>query len=102
MSVEPAALATTLLLAPLLEEVVFRLGLHAALLKRLGPGWRANALVALAFGLAHALLRSPALGLGVLAPALAIGWVYERWRRLWPCVALHAAFNAAWLLAAGP
>ncbi|HSV69840.1 MAG TPA: JDVT-CTERM system glutamic-type intramembrane protease [Methylibium sp.] len=96
---DAVALATTLAVAPLLEEIVFRLGLHDALLKRWGPGWRANAAVALAFGVAHALLRSPGLGLGVLLPALVIGGVYERWRRLWPCVLLHAAFNGIWLLA---
>jgi membrane protease YdiL (CAAX protease family) len=30
-------------------------------------------------------------------PALAIGWIYQRTRRVAPCVALHAAMNALWM-----
>lgn len=94
-----------LVLAPWLEEIVFRLGLHDALLRRWGgcrarlmawPG-RANLAVAVAFGLAHALAQGPWLGVGVLLPALIVGQLYETTHRLWPCVATHALFNLCWL-----
>ena len=90
-----------LVLAPVLEEVVFRGGLHAALLRRksrplLAGAGRINALVAAAFGLAHALTRSLVLGLAVLPMALVIGWVYERTGRVRHCVWIHAGCNAAW------
>ena len=87
-------------LAPLVEEAILRAGLHEALLRRMDSPWAANALTALAFGLAHALARGDAAALGVALPAWLIGAVYQRSRRLRDCVALHAAMNAAWLASA--
>lgn len=86
-----------LVLAPLLEEAVFRAGLQDLLLRRALPAWQANLLTALAFGLAHAALRGDAWALAVAVPALLVGCVYERTRRLRWCVALHALMNALWL-----
>jgi membrane protease YdiL (CAAX protease family) len=84
--------------APLAEELIFREGLQAWLW-RLGWGTlAANVAVALMFGLAHALLRSAWLGLGVLLPAYLLGLVYTRTRHVGWCVALHALMNAAWCL----
>lgn len=90
--------------APLAEEAVFRAGLQEALLRRQGSALVANGLTALAFGLAHVLVRGDAGAFVLAAPALLIGAVYGRWRRLRLCVALHAALNAAWLAwaAVGP
>jgi len=94
-----------LLLAPLLEEVVFRRGLHAWALRHWGRAtlhwlaWpsRVNLLVALAFASAH-LLRLPLLlALAVVLPALVVGQIYELTARLWPCVLTHAVFNLCWL-----
>lgn len=102
----PAPLATLLLVAPVLEEVVFRGGLQEALLRHLGRRragavLNANLLTALAFAAAHIAARPGLLvGLTVL-PALLIGYVYQRGRRVTPCIALHALFNATWLLWAG-
>jgi membrane protease YdiL (CAAX protease family) len=87
-----------LVLAPVAEEVVFRAGLHEMLLRRLRSPWTANAATALAFALAHALLHGDPAALGVALPALLVGAVYARTRRLGPCVALHAVMNAAWLV----
>jgi membrane protease YdiL (CAAX protease family) len=91
-------LAMLLVLAPLLEEAVFRAGLQEALLRR----WcrrphLANAVTAVAFGLAHAAVRADPAGLAAALPALLIGAVYQRTGRLRHCVVLHAAMNAAWL-----
>jgi membrane protease YdiL (CAAX protease family) len=95
-----------LLLAPLMEELVFRGGLHTALLRRpqasvLKGAGRVNLLVAAVFGLAHALTRSVVLGLATLPMALFIGWVFERTGRVRHCVLIHAACNATWFAVSG-
>jgi membrane protease YdiL (CAAX protease family) len=86
-----------LLLAPAAEEVVFRAGLHEALLRRAVHPVLANAAVAVAFSIAHLAARPSLSSAAVLLPALAIGWIYQRTRRVAPCVALHAAMNALWM-----
>lgn len=100
----PAAARWALLIvfAPWVEEIVFRAGLQEALLRRLAH-WRAgafaaNLFTALAFATAHVALHPSRLAALTLLPALLVGRVYEQRRRLAPCVALHAGFNAFWLL----
>ena len=95
-----------LLLAPLMEELVFRGGLHTALQRGPWPAWlrgagRRNLAVASAFGLAHALTRSVVLGVATLPMALLVGWVFERTGRVRHCVMIHAACNATWFAVAG-
>lgn len=92
-------------IAPLCEELVFRGGLQETLLRRGWSSWTAIGVTALAFALLHGLLRSWMLALGVLLPALWLGWVYHRSRvRSGPvmawrlCVAWHAGFNAVYLM----
>ena len=90
-------LAVLLVGAPLLEEVVFRTGLHEQLLlARLSPA-SANALTAAAFALGHGLTRSWWLAVAVVLPGWALGRLYQRERRLAPCVAAHAALNMLWI-----
>jgi membrane protease YdiL (CAAX protease family) len=94
----PAARVLMLLLvAPVLEEVVFRAGVQDALERHLRAPGLANVLTALAFGIAHAVWRADAAALLVALPALLVGAVYARGHCLAPCVLLHAAMNAAWL-----
>ena len=97
--VSAGRVALLLVVAPLAEEMLFRAGLHEALLRRTVAPWLANIATALAFGLLHAALRGDAAALSVAIPALLIGAVYQRTRRLRHCVALHAAMNALWLAA---
>lgn len=88
------------LLAPLLEESVFRAGLQDTLLRRSLPPWLANGCTALCFTASHVLLRGAAwASWAVLLPALALGAVYGRSRQLRGCVALHALMNAGWMVA---
>lgn len=97
-----STLVTLLILAPLVEEIVFRAGLQEALLRRAvrpGAAWIANALTALAFAGAHLALRPGVAAALTVLPALACGRLYEQRRRVAPCVALHSLFNAVWLLA---
>ena len=84
--------------APVVEEVIFRLGLQQELLARLRLPLAANVATALVFALAHGLSQATWQSLLTLLPALAIGSVYQRSRRVAPCIALHAAFNAFWLV----
>ena len=59
--------------------------------------WAGNVVVALAFGVLHAWSRDAWTGVAVVLPALCIGSLYERERRVMAAVALHASFNLAWL-----
>ena len=84
-------------LAPLVEEAVFRAGLQEAFLLRWNAPLLANAATALIFGLAHVAARGDFTAFWVALPALLLGVVYGRWRRLRWCILLHAAINALWL-----
>ncbi|MEP7297086.1 MAG: JDVT-CTERM system glutamic-type intramembrane protease [Burkholderiales bacterium] len=90
-----------LVIAPLLEETVFRAGLHEALLRRWGHSAGSvlviNLAVGLAFAFAHLVVRGGGLAALTLLPALVIGFIYQRQRRLAPCIVMHALFNGVWL-----
>lgn len=86
-----ASVVLVVVLAPVLEEMLFR-GLILRGFLAWYPRWQAILASALLFGAAHLNLYQfvvCALG-GVL-----LGWLYERTRSLIPCIALHAAYNAA-------
>lgn len=92
-----------LVLAPVLEEPIFRRGVQEALLRRREGGGPSGALLAnvataLLFALCHVTLQPSAVSALTLFPALVIGWIYQRTRRLAPCVAAHAAMNVVWLV----
>ena len=100
----PAALLTLLLIAPIAEETVFRLGLHNCLLDRFPTRWGAlslaNAGVAVVFAALHALHQGSIGMLLTAAPALLLGWLWERsGRRLQVPIAAHAWFNLCLVLA---
>jgi len=86
-----------LMLAPLAEEAIFRSGVQESLLRSGVPHHYANALTAVLFGLAHVVLQGDISVFGVVLPALLVGALYWRTRRLLPCVLLHAAMNAVWV-----
>lgn len=95
---------TVLLLAPFVEEVLFR-GLVFGSLRVRGRG-TAYAVSCVLFALPHvwhyALINRDAayllLGLRYLAPGLALCWAYEHSGTLWASVGLHAAANGLSLL----
>jgi hypothetical protein len=90
---------------PLLEEIVFRIGLHdalsARLSARLGHLTFANGLTAGCFALAHLLHHPPAWALATGLPALVFGALWERHGRLFVPISVHAAYNAAYLCLLG-
>jgi membrane protease YdiL (CAAX protease family) len=108
-----ASLALMLLsaavIAPVLEELVFRGMVQTTLLAAWGelrPLGRARAVVvffaSLMFAAVHVGVVAPHTLPALFALSLILGWVYERTGRLWPCVLIHAGFNTvnlAWALA---
>jgi membrane protease YdiL (CAAX protease family) len=96
----PLALAGLLLsavvLAPLLEELIFRGLVQTAVLEVVGPArrWSAIALASLLFTSMHLSMPWQVLP-GLFTLSCILGWLYERSGSLWPSIALHAAFNAA-------
>ena len=85
---------TVCLLAPFLEEMLFRGVMLRSFLRQYT---RKQALLgsALLFGAAHMNLYQFAGGVLI---GLVLGWLYDRSRSLWPCIALHALYNGAILL----
>ncbi|MFO1328006.1 MAG: CPBP family intramembrane glutamic endopeptidase [Rubrivivax sp.] len=85
----------TCVLAPVLEEMLFRGVLLSAFMQQ-HPRGVAIPASALYFGAAHLNIYQFVLAflLGLL-----LGWLYERSRSLIPCMALHGALNA-WVMAA--
>jgi uncharacterized protein len=86
-----ATVVSVCVLAPVLEEMLFRGVLLRSFLQQY-PRWVAIAYSALFFGAAHLNVYQFVLAalLGVL-----LGWLFERSRSLIPCIALHAALNAS-------
>ncbi len=93
-----------LLVAPFWEEAFFRGGLQSFLLERSVGNYSflrissANAATAVCFAAAHLPFQGLA-ATAVLLPSLLLGWLFERTRRVFPCVLLHCWFNLSWLLA---
>lgn len=91
------ALLSVLVLAPLIEEFLFRGLLQTYFKKRLGRA-AAILLSALAFAFFH---YSPVQGLGNVSLIFALfllggflGFIYERQKSLWAPIGLHMSFNA--------
>lgn len=97
-SMEPDSVAAVVLvcvLAPVLEEMLFRGLILRGFLARYGR-WHAILGSAVLFGAAHLNIYQFVVGLMIGIP---LGWLYERTRSLIPCIALHAAYNVSvtWL-----
>ena len=91
MSIDVMSLLYVCVLAPFLEEMLFRGVILRSFLVQYPKG-RAIAASAILFGIAH--LNAYQFVVGVTI-GLVLGWLYERTRSLWPCIALHALYNAA-------
>lgn len=86
-----ASVIAVCVLAPLLEEMLFRGIILRGFLAQY-PRWQAIMGSALLFGVAHLNLYQfvCAFLIGILA-----GWLYERSQSLLPSIGLHAAYNTA-------
>lgn len=76
--------------APVLEEMLFRGVILRSFLRQYSRTFAILWSSAL-FGFAHLNLYQmmTAMAIGIVA-----GWLYERCRSLWPCILLHASYNA--------
>ena len=99
LSVYAVQMAQSLVVAPVIEELFFR-GVVQSRLRAaggvIGRPWVAIGVTAVCFGLAHLLTASVAHAALVIAPAVVIGWTYERTRSIGLCIALHSAANTVW------
>ena len=85
------SMITSVVLAPLSEELTFR-GLSLEYLKETGSAfWKLNVLQALFFGIAHLNLVQ---GVYTFLIGLILGYVAMKYRSLWASITLHAVINA--------
>jgi membrane protease YdiL (CAAX protease family) len=90
MSDKFATVVTVCILAPFLEEMLFRgIILRSFLEQHARP--RAFVYSAALFGLAHMNVYQFACGFTI---GVILAWLYERSRSLWPCIFLHGAYNS--------
>ena len=89
-----ATVVALLFVGPFFEELLFRGIVLRGLLARM-PAGRAIVISSLIFGAAH-LNVYQFVGAGLLG--LPLGWLYARFRSIWPCMLLHAAQNLQVLL----
>lgn len=84
------SLISTVILAPLNEELVCR-GIVYRLAGKISPRfWVANIVQALAFGILHGNLVQ---GAYAFVLGLLLGLVYRQFRNIWLCMLLHASMN---------
>lgn len=89
-------LTSALVLAPLLEEVIFRGLVQTALLDSLGRRrWWVIVFSALIFAAVHGAAVDPLAIPGLFVLGMVLGWLYERTDSLWPGVIVHVLFNTA-------
>ncbi len=89
-------LGSTVVVAPLLEELFFRGFLQTTLVNAAGPSWRWPMLLGVGVFFASVHLGAvPAMALPALwLLGVCFGWLYERTGSLWPAIGVHAGFNA--------
>jgi membrane protease YdiL (CAAX protease family) len=99
-----AALASLILLQPVLEELLFR-GLLQGWLRMRAWGRRqfggftlANGVVALLFTALHFISHPPLWAASVLLPSLLYGYFRDRHDSVLPAIALHVFYNAGYFL----
>lgn len=86
---------TTVILAPVLEEFVFRGMILGGMLKKYTP-WQAVLFSTLLFSLIH---MNPAQSIGTLFFGLVAGWSYVKFKNLLAPITIHATNNCiAWYM----
>ena len=88
---------SAVVLAPVLEETIFRGLVQTSLLQSgiVRNRWTAIALAAVPFAFIHSAVAPPHALPGLYALAVGLGWAYERWGSLWIPILMHALWNAA-------
>lgn len=86
----PIGLITASLVAPVVEEVVFRGAILRALLQQKWNPWVAILISAAIFGIIHLNLTQ---GVSAFVVGIFMGWLFYRTRSIWPGVILHMMNN---------
>lgn len=98
-----AVLFGAVVVAPIAEELIFRVFLQSAMLRLVGSPWIAVIVTGVLFALSHRVGASPVpwQAIGILAVlGIGLGAAYERTRSIGVPITIHAAFNAANVAAA--
>ncbi|HSJ03835.1 MAG TPA: type II CAAX endopeptidase family protein, partial [Verrucomicrobium sp.] len=93
----PVSILVGVVLAPLVEEIVYRGFIFRSLQQRWGTG-TGIAISSAIFSISH--FYSLIGGLQVFGMGLLLGWVYHRTGRLATTIVIHALHNLAWVLQA--
>jgi len=99
-----AALASLIILQPLIEELLFRgllqgrLALQSWGKRQFGGFTLANLTVSLLFTALHFINHPPLWAAGVLLPSLLYGYFRDRHDSVLPAIALHVFYNAGYFL----
>ena len=86
---------TTVVVAPILEEILFRGILQESLTRKYGP-WRGILIASAIFGIVHGI---PQQALNAFFVGAMIGFIYYKTQSLIPCILIHALNNAVAYLA---
>ena len=90
MSGEPLGVLSMALLAPLIEELMFRGAIQGYLMRRFSP-WTAIIVSAVVFGVIH--MNPQQMAYATLL-GIVFGWIYYRTRSLLPVIAGHVLNNS--------
>jgi membrane protease YdiL (CAAX protease family) len=92
---------------PILEELLFR-GYCQGQLRQQSWGRQswcgltvANSLTSLLFVVGHCWAHPPLWAIAVLLPSLVLGYCRDRYLSVYPCIALHAFYNAGYFSLTG-
>lgn len=92
---------------PVLEECLFRGGLQGQLCRQSWGQQRwcgvtaANGCTSLLFALGHGWSHPPLWAAAVLLPSLVFGYCRDRYASIYPCMVLHAFYNAGYFSLTG-
>jgi membrane protease YdiL (CAAX protease family) len=99
------AFVVAVVMAPVVEEVLYRGLLQSALKNITGSSWKAILIASGFFAFIHLKVApdpTRLVGLEAMAPlfalAVVLGYNYERTGRLWPSIVVHMLFNAVVML----
>jgi len=91
-------LVGAVVIAPVTEELFFRGLLLGTLVRHIRRLWPAVVISGAAFGLIH--IAQPQSVLPLVTMVVVLGYLRLRCGSLWPCIVLHALFNARTMIAA--
>jgi membrane protease YdiL (CAAX protease family) len=94
--VAAALVAGSALIAPIVEELLFRGLLQPLIMQATGSPWQGLVITAVLFGVNHHPYWDTVLPM--VAFGLVLGWTYARWGSLTAVILMHAMFNSKTLL----